>query len=51
MLNNQKCHFFFLSFAKLESRREEYILPGGEGVIPMGGGEKEGNGYKTMNMV
>jgi hypothetical protein len=31
ILNKQKCHFFFFSFAKSENRRAEQFLPGGGG--------------------
>jgi hypothetical protein len=40
-----KCYFFSLSFAKLENRREEHILPGGFDIS--GGGE----GCKRVNIV
>jgi RNase P subunit RPR2 len=29
ILNKQKCHFFLLSFAKLENKMVEQVLPGG----------------------
>jgi hypothetical protein len=38
-LKQAKLHFFFLSFAKLENRRTEEVLPAGEGCYQWEGGE------------
>jgi hypothetical protein len=56
IVNKQKCHFFFLSFAKSENRRVEQVLPGGrlggwyqwEG---RGGGERVWDGEHNGNTV
>jgi hypothetical protein len=49
ILNKQKCHFFFLSFAKSENRRAEQALSGR--VDTSGRGEKVGKRYGRVNMM
>jgi hypothetical protein len=49
ILNKQNCHFFFLSFAKLENRRVEQALPGE--VDTSGRVEEVGKGCKKMNIL
>jgi hypothetical protein len=44
ILNKQKCDYFFLSFAKSESRREEEVLSRGRG-------EEVEKWYRRVNMV
>jgi hypothetical protein len=54
-LKQQKCLLFFLSFAKLDNRREEQVLPGenDSGVENDAGGEGEEmvKGCRRVNML
>jgi hypothetical protein len=51
ILNKQKYHFFFLSFAKSENRRAEQILPWEVGGDPSGKGKEVGKGCKRMQIL
>jgi hypothetical protein len=51
ILIKQKCHFFLLSFSKLENWRKEQSLPV-EGVVDTSVGDQElGTGCKRVYMV